>query len=70
MERDHLNKLSITFQQWDQCEIRWKLAKWFLKNHDFIHENITVAGKYNKHKAVATDNRLSVAISQLTTSCL
>ena len=37
MERDHLNKLSITFQQKDQCEIWWKLAKWFLKNHDFIH---------------------------------
>ena len=28
----------------------WKLAKWFLKNHDFIHVNSTVAGKYNKHK--------------------
>ena len=37
MEHDHLNKLSITFQQKDQCEIWWKLAKWFLKNHDFIH---------------------------------
>ena len=36
MEHDHLNKLSITFQQKDQCEIWWKLAKWFLKNHDFI----------------------------------
>ena len=50
MEHDHLNKLSITFQQKDQCEIRWKLAKWFLKNHDFIHVNSTVAGKYNKYK--------------------
>ena len=39
MEHDHLNKLSITFQQKDQCEIWWKLAKWFLKNHDFIHVN-------------------------------
>ena len=28
----------------------WKLAKWFLKNHDFIHVNSTVAGKYDKHK--------------------
>ena len=36
MEHDHLNKLSITFQQKDQCEIWRKLAKWFLKNHDFI----------------------------------
>ena len=26
------------------------LPKWFLKNHDFIHVNSTVAGKYNKHK--------------------
>ena len=50
MERDHLNKLSVTFQQWDQREIWWKLAKWFLKNHDFIHVKSTVAGKYNKYK--------------------
>ena len=46
MEHDYLNKLSITFQQKDQCEIWWKLAKWFLKNHNFIHVNSTVAGKY------------------------
>ena len=46
MAHDHLNKLSITFQQKDQCEIWWKLAKWFLKNHDFIHVNRIVAGKY------------------------
>ena len=50
MERDHLNKLSITFQQYDQCEIWWQLPKWFLENHDFIHVNSTVTGKYNKHK--------------------
>ena len=25
MEHDHLNKLSITFQQKDQCEIWWKM---------------------------------------------
>ena len=50
MEHDHLNKLSITFQQLDQCEIWRQLANWFLKNHDFIHVNSTVAGKYNKHK--------------------
>ena len=41
MEHDHLNKLSITFQQKDQCE---------MKNHDFIHVNSTVAGKYYKYK--------------------
>ena len=51
MEHDHLNKLSITFQQKDQSEIWWKLAKWFLKNHDFIHINSTVAGKYYKYKS-------------------
>ena len=51
MEHDHLNKLSITFQQKDQCKIWWKLAKWFLKNHDFIHVNSTVAGKYYKYKS-------------------
>ena len=50
MEHDHLNKLSITFQQQDQCEIWWKLAKWFPENHDFIHVNSTVAGKYYKYK--------------------
>ena len=50
MEHDYLNKLSVTFQQKDQCEILWKLAKWFLKNHDFIHVNSTVAGKCNKYK--------------------
>ena len=50
MEHDHLNKLSTTFQQKDLCEIWWKLAKWFLKNHDFIHVNSTVAGKYYKYK--------------------
>ena len=26
------------------------MAKWFLKNHDFIHVNSSVAGKCNKHK--------------------
>ena len=50
MEHDHLNKLSITLQQQDQCDIWRQLVKWFLKNHDFIHVNSTVAGKYNKHK--------------------
>ena len=50
MECDHLNKLSITFQQKDQCEIWWQMAKCFLKNHDFIHVNSSVAGKYNKQK--------------------
>ena len=57
MEHDHLNKLSITFQQKDQCEIWWKLAKWFLKNHDFIHVNSTVAGKYYKYKKVKCQHR-------------
>ena len=50
MEHDHLNKLSITFQQKDQWEIWWKFAKWFLKNHDFIHVNSTVVWKYYKYK--------------------
>ena len=50
MERVHLNKLSITFQLEDQCEIWWQMAKWFLKNHDFIHVNSSVAGKFIKHK--------------------
>ena len=26
------------------------MAKWFLKNHDFIHVISSVAEKYNKHK--------------------
>ena len=59
MEHDHLNKLSITFQQKDQCEIWRKLGKWFLKNHDFIHVNNSVAGKYNKHKQEAHGPRVA-----------
>ena len=60
MERDHLNKLSITFQHYDQCEIWLQLPKWFLKNHDFIQVNSTVAGKYNKHKQDGSHLGLSV----------
>ena len=30
------------------------MAKWFLKNHDLMHVNSTVAGKYNKHKQNAS----------------
>ena len=26
------------------------MAKWFLKNHDFIYVNSSMAGKYYKHK--------------------
>ena len=59
MEHDDLNKLSITFQQKDQCEIWWKLAKWFLKNHDYIHVNSTVAGKY---KYIPDDGHLRFPI--------
>ena len=47
MEHDHLTNSQSYL---NQCEIWWKLAKRFLKNHDFIHVNSTVAGKYNKHK--------------------
>ena len=39
--------LSTARSMWNLVAI---LAKWFLKNHDFIHVNSTVAGKYNKHK--------------------
>ena len=66
MEHDHLNKLSITFQQKDQCEIWWKLAKWFLKNHDFIHVNSTVAGKYYKYKP--DDGHLRFSIRTISTT--
>ena len=31
MKHDHMNKLSITFQQKDQCEIWWKLAGKYYK---------------------------------------
>ena len=65
MEHDHLNKLLITFQQKDQCEIWWKLAKWFLKNHDFLHVNSTVAGKY-KYKP--DDGHLSFPIRTILTT--
>ena len=66
MEHDHLNKLSITFQQKDQCEIWWKLAKWFLMNHDFIHVNSTVAGKYYKYKS--DDGHLRFPIKTILTT--
>ena len=36
------------------------MAKWFLKNHDFIHVNSSVAGKYNKHKQDVSHLRFSV----------
>ena len=55
-----MNKLLITFQQVDQCEIWRQMAKWFLKNHDFIHVNSSVAGKYNKHKQVCSHLRFPI----------
>ena len=66
MEHDHLNRLSITFQQKNQCEIWWKLAKWFLKNNDFIHVNSTVAGKYYKYKP--DDGHLRFPIRKILTT--
>ena len=72
MEHDHLNKLSITFQQKDQCEISygaslgWKLAKWFLKNRDFIHVNSTVAGTYYKY--IPDDGHLRFPIRTILTT--
>ena len=49
MELDHLNKLSIRFNSRINVKFggNWM---WFLKNHDFIHVNNTVARKYKKHK--------------------
>ena len=38
------------------------MAKWFLKNHDFIHVNSSVAGKYNKHKQDGSHLRFPVRI--------
>ena len=66
MERDHLNKLSIIFQQWDQCEIWWKMAKWFLKNQDFIYVNSSVAWKYNKHKQDGSHLRFPIRMTLAT----
>ena len=66
MEYDHLNKLSITFQQKDQWEIWWKFAKWFLKNHDFIHVNSTVVWKYYKYKP--DDGHLRLPIRTILTT--
>ena len=36
------------------------MAKWFLKNHDFIHVNSSVAGKYNKHKQDGSHHRFPI----------
>ena len=66
MEHNHLNKFSITFQQWVQCEIWWQMAKWFLKNHDFIHVNSSVAGKYNKHKEDGSHLRFPIRMTLAT----
>ena len=41
-----LNHISTVGSTWNWL----RLPKWFLKNHDFIHVNSTVAEKYNKHK--------------------
>ena len=38
------------------------MAKWFLKNHDFIHVNSSVAGKYNKHKQDDSHLRFPIRI--------
>ena len=43
-----------------------KLAKWFLKNHDFIHVNSTVAGKYYKYKS--DDGQLRFPIRTILTT--
>ena len=57
---------STGLQQKDQCGIWWKLAKWFLKNHDFIHVNSTVAGKYYKYKP--DDGHLRFLIRKILTT--
>ena len=36
------------------------MAKWFLKNHDFIHVKRSVAGKYNKHKGDSSHLRFAI----------
>ena len=38
------------------------MAKWILKNHDFIHVNSSVARKYNKHKQNGTHLRVPIRI--------
>ena len=38
------------------------MAKWFLKNHDFIHVNSSVAGNYNKHKQDGSHLGFSIRI--------
>ena len=39
------------------------MAKWFLRNHDFIHVNSSVAAKYNKHKQ--DGSRLGIPIRMI-----
>ena len=38
------------------------MAKWCLKNHDFIHVNSSVAGNYNKHKQDGSHLRFPIRI--------
>ena len=42
------------------------MAKWFLKNHDFIHVNSSVAGKYNKHKQDGSHLRFPIRMTLAT----
>ena len=42
------------------------MAKWFLKNHDFIDVNSSVAGKYNKHKQDGSHLRFPIRMTLAT----
>ena len=42
------------------------MAKWFLKNHDFIHVNSSVAGKYSKHKQDGSHLRFPITMNLAT----
>ena len=42
------------------------MAKWFLKNHDFIVVNSSVAGKYNKHKQDGSHLRFPIRMTLAT----
>ena len=46
------------------------MAKWFLKNHDFIDVNSSVAGIYNKHKQDGSHLRFQTTADLQVTSIL
>ena len=64
MEHDHLNKLSITFQQQDQCEMWWKLVV-----SEEIFNNIMILYMYTAQRQgnIINFKKIALGNKELTT---